>query len=200
MRAPIHKYTDEQREFVRDNIKGRTRKEMTEMFNQHFNTDLKVTQITSFIKRNGFISGLDGRFEKGQYAWNKGMKGLNLGGEKGWFEKGQTPHNYQALGSERVNSEGYTDIKVADPNVWKQKHRIIWEKANGPIPKGHVVIFGDGDRRNFELDNLILISRRQLSFMNKKGLIQNDADLTKTGIIIADIYSKMSEIKKANEK
>ena len=39
------------------------------------------------------------------------------------------------------------------------KHRYIWEKAFGPIPKGHCVQFKDGDTTNCILDNLYLISR-----------------------------------------
>lgn len=196
MRAPVHKFTDEQIEFIRKNIKGKTRKELHQLFNSHFGTNLTLNQIVSFSKRNKLTNGNDGRFVKGQDSWNKGKKGLNTGGEKGWFKKGHKPHNYQPIGTERINTEGYTDIKIADPNKWKAKHHLIWEEANGPIPKNHVVIFADRNRRNFDLDNLILISRRQLSFLNKHGLIQEDIELTKTGIMVADIYGKIGEMKK----
>lgn len=196
MRTPIHKYTAAQHQFLVDNIKGKSRKEITQLFNDHFNTQLKVTQLTAYLKRNKISSGRDGRFVKGQKSWNKGMKGLQLGGEKGWFKKGCKPHNYQPIGTERVNTEGYVDIKIADPNKWKAKHRIIWEEANGPVPKDHVVIFADRNRHNFDLENLFLISRRQLSFLNKYGLIQNDIESTKTGILIADIHGKIGEMKR----
>jgi hypothetical protein len=126
------------------------------------------------------------------------MKGLQIGGEETQFKKGNRPHNYKPVGTERVNGEGYVDVKVADPNKWRSKHILIWEKENGPVPKGHVIIFGDGNRLNLELDNLILVSRKQLAILNKNNLIQKDADLTRTGIIVADIYRKINEQKKAN--
>ena len=112
------------------------------------------------------------------------------------ISKGQKPHNYKPVGSERVNGDGYVDVKIADPNKWRAKHRLLWEEENGPIPKGYVIIFGDGNRRNFQQDNLILVSKSQLAILNKNQLIQNDADLTRAGIVIADIYKKIGERKK----
>ena len=80
----------------------------------------------------------------------------------------------KTLGTERVNGDDYVDIKVAEPNVWEAKHRLIWKKEKGPIPKGHVVIFGDGNRHNFEINNLILVSKKILSVLNGSNLIQNE--------------------------
>lgn len=194
-----HYYTDEQIKFVKENIKGTSYKKMTEMFNERFGTNLKLSTMNGFLKRNNFTNGLNAHFKKGQKAWNKGMKGLDLAGENGkktQFKKGQNPVNYRPVGSERVNVDGYVEIKIADPNKWQLKHRFIWEKANGEFPKGHAIIFGDGDRFNFDLDNLILITRRQLLYLNNNNLIQNDAELTRTGIKIADILSKIGELKK----
>lgn len=52
----------------------------------------------------------------------------------------------------------------------------------------------------FDPENLLLVSRAQLARMNQKGLIQNDVELTKTGIIIADIYNKIGERKKRTRR
>ncbi|MCU5282291.1 HNH endonuclease signature motif containing protein [Bacillus thuringiensis] len=191
-----HFYTEEQKLFLTKNIKGRTRKELCEMFNEHFNLNLGLNQITAYIKNNGLNSGIDTRFTKGQDSWNKGAKGIRAGGIQTQFKKGQKPHNYKPVGSERVNGDGYVDVKIADPNKWRAKHRLLWEEENGPIPKGYVIIFGDGNRRNFQQDNLILVSKSQLAILNKNQLIQNDADLTRAGIVIADIYKKIGERKK----
>jgi hypothetical protein len=104
-------------------------------------------------------------------------------------------HRKGGIGNEK-HTEGYVEIKVADPRKWQLKHRVIWEKENGPIPKSQAVIFGDGNRSNFDLNNLILVSRKQLARLNQNNLIQDNADLTRAGIVIADIYSKISERKK----
>lgn len=75
------------------------------------------------------------------------------------------------------------------------KQQLIWEKHYGPIPKGHVVIFADRDKRNFNLDNLVLVSQRQLLVMNRNNLIKNNSDVTKTGLVLADLMIKISDKK-----
>lgn len=193
---PTKKYPAEIKNFITENHKGVGPKEMTELLNKEFGTNYTVNQIKAYYTNHNINSGLTGYFTKGHEPWNKGKKGVHTGGKATQFRKGHKPWNYQPIGSERVNGDGYIDIKIADPNKWKGKHILIWEQHNGPVPKGHVVIFGDGNSRNFDPDNLILVSRKQLAVLNKNKLIQNDADLTRTAIIIADLHSKISERKK----
>jgi len=187
-----HKYTKEQLDFIIKNVKGIGNGELTQIFNSHFKLNMKVSQIKAFKKNNKLSSGLDGYFPKGHVPFNKDKKGVG-----GWkptqFKKGNKPHNYVQVGCERVNSDGYVDIKIKDPNKWKGKHILIWEEQNGCVPKGHAVIFGDRNNRNFDINNLILVSRKQLLTLNKNKLIQSNADLTRTGLIIAEIYQKISK-------
>ncbi|HIG0358899.1 MAG: HNH endonuclease signature motif containing protein [Clostridium sp.] len=191
-----YQYTKEQIKFITKNVKGRSNKELTKIFNNNFGLSLKVSQIKSLKKNRKLDSGLNGQFKKGQEPWNKGIKGLYAKGcEKTWFKKGSTPINHRPVGSERITVDGYTEIKVEEPNKWRLKQQLIWEKYNGPVPKGYVVIFGDGDQHNFNPDNLILVSRQQLLILNRNKLIQKDADLTRTAIIIADLYRKISQRK-----
>jgi hypothetical protein len=190
-----HLFTPEQAAFIKEYAHSRSNAELTGLVNSHFGLCLDVRQIKAFKKNHKISSGLDGRFPPGHAPANKGAKGVG-----GWkptqFKKGHTPSNYRPVGSDRINVDGYIEIKVADPRKWKGKHVVVWEEQNGPVPKGYVVIFGDGNNRNFDLNNLLLVSRKQLATLNKKGLIQNDADLTRTGIIMADLYHKISERKK----
>ncbi|MBY6965295.1 HNH endonuclease signature motif containing protein [Clostridium botulinum] len=191
-----HKYTKEQIEFITKNVKGRSNKELTKIFNNNFELSLKVSQIKSFKKNHKLDSGLNGRFKPGHIPFNKGIKGVYAKGcEKTWFKKGSTPINHRPVGSERITVDGYTEIKVEEPNKWRLKQQLIWEKYNGPVPKGYVVIFGDGNQHNFNPDNLILVSRQQLLILNRNKLIQKDADLTRTAIIIADLHQKISQRK-----
>ncbi|SFF22722.1 HNH endonuclease [Paenibacillus algorifonticola] len=190
----IHRYTMEQREFIKNNALGKGNAELASLFNKNFNTNLSKEQMKGFKANNRISSGLTGRFETGHVPFNKDTKGLSNGGEVTQYRKGHKPHNYVPVGSERVNSDEYVDIKIADPNKWRGKHLIVWEQQNErSVPEGHAVIFGDGNKRNFEPDNLILLTRGQLAIMNRRGLIKKDADLTRTGIIMADLIGKISE-------
>ena len=169
--------------------------------------------MISLADRHGLHNGRDARFnkgweptqfEKGHVPWNKGKKGLCIGGKATQYKPGHKPANWMPIGSERINGDGYVDVKIQDgmkQKNWKGKHVIIWEGHNGrPVPPGHAVIFGDGNRRNFNPDNLILVSRKQLVRLNQRGLIQNDVELTKAGIVIADIHNKIGERKKGGKK
>lgn len=194
-----HKFTQDEAKFIEEHVIGRGNLELTEMFNARFCLGLSVRQIKAYKKNHQLSSGLTGRFCSEHTPANKGRKGVG-GWEPTQFKKGHKPWNYQPVGSERVNTEGYVDIKIADPNKWRAKHKLIWEAAHGPIPKGHVLIFGDGNKKNIKLDNLILVSRKQLVRLNQHNLIQSDTELTKAGIIIADIYNKIGERKRAKKE
>lgn len=200
----MHYYTSEQKKFLRENVKGITSNELTERVNEQFGLSLGRNQIRAYMKNHGLTNGLNMSFKKGQNPWNKGTKGLQIGGKETQFRKGQRPINYKPVGSERVDSkDGYTLIKVQDngtwPERWRHKHVVLWEKENGPVPEGHAVLFGDGNKENITLENLILVSRGQLATLNKHDLIQNNADLTRTGIVIADLYRKISDRRKSQE-
>ena len=195
-----HHFTQEEFAFIDDQIEGRNCADLTALFNAHFQSDLGVSQIKAFIKNNGLTSGLDCRFQPGQVPFNKGKKGVCYAGSvPTQFKKGNRAANWVPIGSERINGDGYVDVKVDDgkkQHNWKGKHILIWEAANGPVPRGHVVIFGDGDKLNVVLENLLLITKAQLVRMNQRNLIQNDIELTKTGIIIADIHNRIGQRKR----
>ena len=89
--------------------------------------------------------------------------------------------------------------KVPKRINWIQKHVLIWEQVNGPVPEGHCLIFLDGDRSHIELDNLMLISRKTLAILNKRGLIRKDADLTRTGVQIAELIRAIGQCKQNDE-
>lgn len=185
------KYTDEQKEWIKNNCTGISIRNLTDLFNEKFNTNATIEQIRYYLRKHKLSTGLDGRFKKGNIPYNKGTKGLNKP-NKTSFKKGDIPHNRRPVGSERLNKDGHTEVKVG-PDKWVSKQRYIWEQNYGKIKRGYVVIFADRDKTNFNIDNLVLISNRELLIMNRKKLIQNDADLTKTGIMIANVLIKIKD-------
>lgn len=113
--------------------------------------------------------GVSGRFLPGHSTWNKGMKGLDIGGKATRFQAGRKPHTWKPVGSERV-ADGYLQRKLTDtgypPRDWVPVHHIVWREAGREIPPNHALIFRDGNRSNFALDNLELIHRRDLMRRN----------------------------------
>jgi len=193
----VFRFSIEQSDFIKGSVMGRQISELTEIFNSQFGVNLRSSQMRAFVKNHGLKSGVNTRFKSGFEPLNKGKPKTWVGGETTQFQKGNRPHNYVPVGSERVNGDDYVDIKISDPNQWRGKHLIVWEQHNGrSVPKGYAVIFGDRDRRNFDPDNLILVSRGQLAIMNRRNLIQQSADLTRSGVLVADIYQKISQRKR----
>ena len=97
------------------------------------------------------------RFPKGHIPDNKGKRVYPEVYEKmssTMFKKGHTPANHREVGSERINKDGYIEIKVAESKRWRLKHRIIWEQANGEIPKGHNVQFKNHNPQDCRIENL----------------------------------------------
>jgi hypothetical protein len=86
------------------------------------------------------------------------------------FGKGQMPHNWHPVGHERLTKEGYLQRKMADTGNtvedYVEVHRLLWEERHGPIPSGLVLVFKDRNKTNIVLENLELITRRELMARN----------------------------------
>lgn len=192
-------FSEEEERFVEENVRGIKNKELTEMVNHKFGTKYTIQQVKSLKARRKWSSGLTGHFEKGGRPWNAGMKGLVIeGSQKGWFEKGQEPLNYRPVGSERkCPKDGYVLVKVEDKGSyqerWRHKHVVIWEKENGKVPENHVVIFLDGDKTNIRLENLKMISRRDLVRLNQSSLPKNDPETTKSSINLVRLQQAIND-------
>jgi hypothetical protein len=125
------------------------------------------------------------RFQKGQTPANKGLR------RPGWspgrmsetqFRKGQRTgmarKNWKPIGTILPDHEGYQRIKVREAihgkeatgfgntKVWPLLNRHTWEQNRGPIPPGHAVAFKDKNRQNCAIENLELISRKELARRN----------------------------------
>jgi len=111
--------------------------------------------------------GVATRFQKGHGTWNKG-KPFAAGGRSAetQFTSGRLPHNHVPIGTEVLASDGYLKVKVAEPNKWEWTHRRNWQAVHGPIPKGMVLVFKTADHTNCSVDNLELITRRELMSRN----------------------------------
>lgn len=196
-----HKYSKEEYQFLIDNVKGITLKELTRRFNKKFNANVSENAISNQKTKLGIRSGIvGGQFPKGHIPANKGKTWDEYMSKEGQensikttFKKGNIPANHRPIGSERFNSRDGVLIKVQDGQLqknWMPKGRYIYEQAYGKIPAGHKVIFADGDHSNFDLDNLILVSNTEELIMNQRNLISEEAEFTKTGAVIAKVLNK----------
>lgn len=121
--------------------------------------------------------GIGYRFGKGHVPANKGLRRPGWGPgrmKETQFRKGErrgvAVRLYKPIGTERVSKDGYLERKVNDGMPlqarWRAVHRIVWEAVNGRVPKGHAVVFRNTDKRDFRLENLELVTRRELLARN----------------------------------
>lgn len=195
--CPTSLFPRDVQDFIKQNYIGVGHKDMAILLNVNFGKNYTTSQLKAYYGNRKMDSGLNGQFQRNHIPFNKGKKGVG-GWEPTQFKSGHRSHNHKPVGTVRVNGDDYVDIKIADPNKWRAKHLLVWEEHNGPVPKGHVIIFGDRNRRNFDIDNLIMVSKKQLSTINKNGMIKNHADLTRSSILVADIIQKIGSRKKAS--
>jgi len=106
------------------------------------------------------------------------------------------------VGSERVGKDGYLMVKVREwPTVpqtkdnWVFKHWAVWEEANGrPVPDGWTVFFADGDKRNFDPDNLVALPRKYIGQLNNPELPKyHDRESLLACVALCDLRSAAAD-------
>ena len=190
-----HKWTNEEKEYLKSIVKNNSYKEITKKMNDRFNCDFSEGQITGFMARNKLVTGRGGHFKKGSIPWNKGLKGY-MGANKTSFKKGTIPPNQVPIGTESITKGGYIKVKVGEPNKWKLKQRYIYEQHYGEIPNNYNIIFADGNKMNFDIDNLIAVSKSEMLILNNNNLRFEDKELTKVGVNIAKVIDKAKKVSK----
>lgn len=135
----------------------------------------------------------DGTFVKGSIPWNKGLH-IDLSNGKGQFKKETIPPQHHEVGYIAHHKDGYSFIKVAEPKKWQLYQRYVWEKAHRTkLSKDQIVIFLDGNKENFDSDNLAVVTRKELMILNHEKMLTADKDLSKTGVLVAKLKMKIKE-------
>lgn len=180
------KFTDEHVEFIRNNVGGRSFKELTILFNQHFGTDFTNRQIKGLADTHKLRNNIDTK-----------------------FQKGYVPSHAQEIGSITTYQNGVKKgekvIKVDDsPNKsknWVSLARYVWEQHNGEIPKGFMVYQVDGDIDNYDIDNLELVNFSEHMIMTNNNLrYTGDKELFTAGLTMAKIIKQTVEIENRHLK
>lgn len=187
--------------WLEENVPGRPWKETFRMFKQEFpDLEWSLDSMKHSCYRHGIRNEIDSRYKKGNKSWCAGMKGLRIpGSEKGWFKEGRRPPNERPLGSEREYGK-YTLVKVKRDGgkyeKWKPKQVHIWEQHNGPLPKGYIITFIDGDKSNLNINNLACIKKSVNGAMNIKSLRSESPELFKVRVAQIELDQKIKRITK----
>jgi hypothetical protein len=133
---------------------------------------------------------------------------LNIVSGRQNYKKGRIADNILPIGTERVNKQGYTLVKVnaikgehgnnqTYHDNWKFKQILVWEQHHGPVPPGHNVIFLDGDKNNFGISNLCCIPTKYMGVLAANKWYTGDPNITDTAVkwcyfndVISDILKE----------
>lgn len=201
-----HRWSKEEEKWLIKNVKGITLKELTSRYNKKFNMKLSKSAIANRKNKLKLQSGITGgQFQKGHIPQNKGKtwdeymsKESQERSRKTTFKKGSIPPNHREIGSERLDTDGYILVKTQDGQGhknWTLKHRLVWQNMYGNIPPGYKIMFADGNKRNCDIKNLILVSDAEELIMNQNKFVKDNADLTKVGLNIARIIDRINKRK-----
>lgn len=222
--VPRKFWTDERRDWFVAFVPGHTESEISAEHERLFGTPLTEGQIGNAKTTFGVKSGTTGgRFEKGHEPANKGKTWEELGiseesqerMRRTCFKKGEVhdrPDGWiKPLGFERVNKDGYIEVKVRDsaidgiqPNVpgqfncnYRMKHHIVYEQAYGSIPEGCNVVFANGDKTDFRPENLVAVPRRLWATIVRYDMRYSDAESLKACMNLAELKAAISKAEHA---
>ena len=201
----IHKYTKEEVQFFKEYTKGHCLKEIQEEFIKRFGWDITIGQIKGRLSTLNLKTGTNTYFKKGHISYNKGKPMPDDVKEKlkpFKFKKGNLPPRHQEVGTEIITPKGFVKVKIAEPNIWKYKHKLMYEKYhNVELSNKDIVIFIDNNKRNFSKENLVLVNKSiMLDINNNLNFHTDDIEIRKAVIALAkaryELRNKKKELRK----
>lgn len=167
-------FSEKESQFITDNYLAIPVKTMATILGR------SGTGINSRMKQLGLVipeeiikqRKKESRFNKGHIPKNKGKKQSDYMTSEAIektkptrFKKGQSPHNTNYNGHERITKDGYIEIRIKK-GKYRLKHLHEWEKLNGKLPKGYCLRSKDDNKLNTAPDNWELITRAQNMILN----------------------------------
>ena len=181
--------------------------EISRGINEEFSLSTSPDEIKAWRARTKNPRTTPSRFQKGHVPFSKGKKWDEYMSPESQarsrmttFRKGDVPHNVQPLGSISIMS-GYWVMKVTNVGnqhqKWKFLHRPLWEKENGPIPKGRNVVGGNGDRNDIRMENLMLMNNKEMA--RYTPVDDSKPEMQRFSEIVARVAAKVAEKMKGEE-
>ncbi len=182
--APKARWTQELVALLVEKYPQTATSKLAPMLNKTVQQIYHKAHLLDLKKTQEYMSGPDGgrllrgteigkayQFPKGHVPSNKGIKGISYPGtEATQFKKGEKPHTWRPIGSERLSKEGYLQVKLKDTGVTRHDyvpvHHLVWELHRGAMPKGHRIAFINGDKTCITLDNLEAVSIAEMMRRN----------------------------------
>lgn len=175
-----NKYTNAQKNFLLKHIYDMSYKELTLLFNKTFGTNVSVYSISDLCTKRLKIKRCknEGRFFVGQIRSSANVGTTVLRSGYLYIKTNSIRHNGKTT---------YSDMK----ENWMPYQRYVYEQKNGKVPEGGIVIFLDGNKNNFDIENLYCINRKIACVMNKNRWFSSDRNATLAAIKWCELFYAM---------
>lgn len=203
----MHKYTEEEDNFLKENSPKLSRSELTKAFNKRFGLNIKEDAIVVRCCNHGWSASSDGRYD-GSAPWKimgvdrevylkKFRSRMKELGFPGAFKKGTINGSVcHPVGTESIRSDGKIYRKVSgeiNNAVWKPIMQIVWEEHNGEIPKGYHLMSVTGDINDTNIENLRIVSNATQILLMSNNWHKSGAEIFDAGVSYAKLYYTLRE-------
>ena len=179
-------FTQEQIDWVRENIRFMSTRECADAYSEAFGEPLGQTQLRRLMNANGITAS--------QQANNH----IPVGAER-------YSHYYKCM-MVKVADSIVSGIKKDDERFrhirngsWKLKQNVVWEQEHGQkLPPQHIVVFLDGNRLNYDPDNLYAVPLYIVGNIHKMRMNSENTDIYNTSLIWGELFFLLKK-RKGNE-
>ena len=165
-----HKYTDEERRWLTENVPSMGETEITTAFNARFGTNLGRDTLRGYVKR--FI-------------------GAKRTDETVSRSHSESQIRYHA-GDLSIQTRGRRPIKVIriEDNgrlKWIPYGRYLWEQEHGKLPNGWVVIYLNNDGTDCRPENIYAVSPDVVVLMARNQWFSQNPEVTLTALKLCEL-------------
>jgi len=163
-------YDEDTYNFLLNNAKDYTIKQLVQILKDNFNVDTEKKKLAQYCIKMGI-----------KYKYEHPKKSHD--------------NNPTANGTIINKTDGdMLKVKVGE-HKWEYLQRKIYEEHYGvKLPEDVYVIFLNQNKRDFNINNLKAVSRRNCAIMSKDSLFSSDKRITKLGITASNVLIKAKEI------
>lgn len=156
-------------------------KTLLPIFNKHFNTNLGYYALRGLMYN--YVIRPE-TYNPNEFRKNNKRAPVN--------KERNTQFGVLVKTAKRIYNSTYNCADGTKP-IWEYKHRQIWEQHYGPIPKDHIVIFLDGNKKNCDISNLQCIPRSIHGPMCLNNFYNHSKEITQAGIEILQTEKLIKE-------
>lgn len=199
-------FTDEQQEFMRKHATTMSRRELADLLNQTFGTDILYGTVKDWCSRNHLQSpNGDGRYTSDTSPrWQAGLS-------KEEFRSHYSDESFAAMTDkikemliqhhigDEVIRHGIPYIVVNDDfgkgydARLEKKARYVWKQHHGDIPDDCMIINLDGDPMNCDISNLRCMKTKYRAMFRHNGWWNTPSVVKETALTWCDLYYTLQD-------